>query len=142
MNLKVQLNSHEDKHGNLYFVGKIYAPIALDLSKGAAFLIFTSEQDAEELQIANLDEEANLSNHFLHDDKIKVKLEKRLDSNKQPYFLAKIRDNLMVEPEKERGLAFVIFTSKEGKEELQIGGKVGTIQSHPVEIISKRSKQS
>lgn len=139
MNLKVQLMSHEDKNHNIFFVGKIYAPIALNLSKGACFLVFLSETDAEEIQVATLDEDAGLSNSYMHDNKLKVKLEKRIDSNKQFYYLAKVRENIIIEPEADRGLAFVVFTSKENKEELQLGGKFITIQLPPVEIIKKRA---
>ena len=103
-----------------------------------ALLIFTAEIDAEELQIANLDEEASLSHHYVNDAKIKVKLERREDTNKQIYYLAKLRDNFIIEPETDGGISFVIFTSKEGKEEIQIGGKITSLQPASVEVVKRR----
>jgi len=140
MNLKVQLNSHQDKKGNLYYVGKVFAPLNLDLSRGAAFLIFISEQGDEELQIAYLDEESQASYFYVEGSKIKAKIEKRIDANEQSYFLAKIRGNLLLSPDKDKGISFVIFTSKEGREELQIGGSILEIRAPEIEIIRRPAR--
>lgn len=140
MNLKVQLNSHQDKKGNLYYVGKVFSPLNLDLSRGAAFLIFISEQGDEELQIAYLDEESQASYFYVEGSKIKAKIEKRIDANEQSYFLAKIRGNLLLSPDKDKGISFVIFTSKEGREELQIGGSILEIRAPEIEIIRRPAR--
>lgn len=54
-NLVIELKSRKDKNGQTFYVGKIKAPVMIDCSEGAVFLIYTSEENAEELQIALMD---------------------------------------------------------------------------------------
>jgi len=51
--LCIKLFKREDKNGKTFYVGRMKAPISLDLKDGAAFLVFISEEGCEELQIAN-----------------------------------------------------------------------------------------
>lgn len=55
-NLVIELKSRPDRNGKKFFVGKIKAPILIDCSAGAVFLIYTSEENSEELQIAVMDQ--------------------------------------------------------------------------------------
>ena len=55
-NLTIDLKKRVDKNGQTFFVGKLRAPVLIDCSEGAVFLIYTSEENAEELQIASMDE--------------------------------------------------------------------------------------
>lgn len=54
-NLIVDLKKSVDGDGRVYYVGKLKAPALIDCSKGAAFLIFTSDEGEEQLQIALMD---------------------------------------------------------------------------------------
>ena len=54
-NIKIELQGRPDKNGQVFFVGKIKAPILIDCSEGAVFLIYTSEAGSEEMQIALMD---------------------------------------------------------------------------------------
>lgn len=50
-NLTIRLSRKTDKAGADYFIGKLESPILIDAAKGVAFLIFTSEDGCEEMQI-------------------------------------------------------------------------------------------
>ena len=122
-NLKILLKDKQDKNDNKYFVGKQEFPGTLDLSKGVAFLIFLSEMCEEEIQIAHLNKEnVTFSKFTKQKDRLKIKLDKRIDSFDKPFWIAKIQYNGYLDFSDEA--AFLVFTSKEGNEELQI---VGTI---------------
>lgn len=58
-NLKLELHSRIDKNGNKYYVAKLKGPFNIDCEKGVAFLVYTSDINSEELQIASLDEKEN-----------------------------------------------------------------------------------
>lgn len=58
-NLIIELKSRKDKNGQTFYVGKIKAPILIDCKEGAVFLIYTSEENSEELQIALMDNKEN-----------------------------------------------------------------------------------
>lgn len=55
-NLTIELKARRDKDGMVFYVGKIKAPVLIDCSKGASFLIFISDQGAEEMQVASMDD--------------------------------------------------------------------------------------
>jgi hypothetical protein len=56
-NLTIDLKRRVDKNGQVFFVGKLRGPVFIDCSDdGVVFLIYTSDQGAEELQIASMDE--------------------------------------------------------------------------------------
>lgn len=54
-NLTIDLKARKDKDGMIFYVGKIEAPVLIDCTKGAVFLIFISDQGDEQLQIAPMD---------------------------------------------------------------------------------------
>jgi len=54
-NLTIDLKARRDKDGMVFYVGKLEAPVMIDCSKGVVFLIFTSDQNDEQLQIALMD---------------------------------------------------------------------------------------
>ena len=49
------MKARKDKDGQVFYVGKIKAPVLIDCSVGAVFLIFVSDQGDEQLQIALMD---------------------------------------------------------------------------------------
>jgi hypothetical protein len=55
-NLVIELKAREDKNHQVFYVGKLRAPVSIDCSQGVVFLIYTSEENAEELQIALMDD--------------------------------------------------------------------------------------
>ncbi len=54
-NVTVDLKARKDKDGMIFYVGKIMAPVLIDCSQGAVFLVFVSDQGDEQLQIALMD---------------------------------------------------------------------------------------
>ena len=54
-NLTIELMARKDKNNQTFYVGKIKAPVLIDCSEGAVFLIYISESNAEEMQIALMD---------------------------------------------------------------------------------------
>ena len=116
--LKIELNPREDKNNKVYFTGRIEAPLFLDLRRGAAFLIFLSEEESEELQIAPLDNSQNLSFVSQKDNRYSIMLESRKDEFDKVFFVAKVKENIIINLFE--GASFMVFTSKKGKEELQI----------------------
>lgn len=54
-NVMIDLHAREDSQGRTFYVGKVEAPMLIDCSEGAVFLVFVSEGGAEQLQIALMD---------------------------------------------------------------------------------------
>lgn len=54
-NVTIDLKARRDKDGMVFYVGKIKAPVLIDCSQGAVFLVFVSDQGDEQLQIALMD---------------------------------------------------------------------------------------
>jgi len=54
-NVTIDLKARKDKDGMIFYVGKIKAPVLIDCSQGAVFLVFISDQGDEQLQIALMD---------------------------------------------------------------------------------------
>lgn len=59
-NIVVDLKTRKDRDGQTFYIGKIEAPVFIDCSKGAVFLIFTSDKGEEQLQIALKDSKEDL----------------------------------------------------------------------------------
>jgi hypothetical protein len=54
-NVTIDLKARKDKDGQIFYVGKIKAPVLIDCKDGAVFLIFVSDQGDEQMQIALMD---------------------------------------------------------------------------------------
>lgn len=54
-NLTIDLKGRLDKDGQVFYVGKIKAPVLIDCTDGAVFLIFVSDKGDEQMQIALMD---------------------------------------------------------------------------------------
>lgn len=121
-NFKIELDPREDKEQQIYYLSKKSGPLSINCKKGVAFLIFTSEDGNEELQIANLDNDTgHYSTFYRKDDRLKVRLDKRQDSYGNCFYVAKLKSNFMIDCS---DVSFLAFLSKEGKEELQIVGRI------------------
>ena len=134
MNFKINLEARADKDQKTYYMAKLDAPVFIDASDGLAFLIFLSESGSEELQIAHADNDLHLSKFYLKDNKMKVKLQKRTDSYGAEYYLGKIKFNGLIDCSQNVS-SFIVFCSKEGKEELQI---VANFVQKPTRQVKKR----
>lgn len=54
-NVTIDLKARKDVDGQTFYVGKIKAPIMIDCSIGAVFLVFAADKGEEQLQIALMD---------------------------------------------------------------------------------------
>lgn len=54
-NVVIDLKSRKDRDGQTFYIGKIEAPVLIDCSRGAVFLIFTSDKGEEQMQICPMD---------------------------------------------------------------------------------------
>ena len=54
-NITIDLKAKKDIDGQTFYVGKVKAPMLIDCSMGAVFLIFISDKGEEQLQIALMD---------------------------------------------------------------------------------------
>ena len=54
-NIILDLKTRKDADGKTFYVAKIKAPVFIDCSQGATFLIFVSDKGEEQLQIAPMD---------------------------------------------------------------------------------------
>ena len=54
-NVTIDLKARKDKDVMIFYVGKIKAPVLIDCSQGAVFLVFVSDHGDEQLQIALMD---------------------------------------------------------------------------------------
>lgn len=125
MNLRIPLTVREDKtpQKNIYYMSKYKSPILLDLSNGVAFLLFVSESGFEELQIAPLDQDSsNLSRYELKDNKIKMRIYRRQDSDQKTFYVGKIKMKAKISFND--GGSFMAWVSKQNVESLQIEGKL------------------
>lgn len=52
--LSISLDKRVDSEGQVFHIGKLKGPFTIDCREGVAFLIFTSEDGSEEMQICNL----------------------------------------------------------------------------------------
>jgi hypothetical protein len=54
-NIVIDLKARKDIDGQTFYVGKVKAPVLVDCSVGAVFLVFVSDKGEEQLQIALMD---------------------------------------------------------------------------------------
>jgi hypothetical protein len=54
-NVVIDLKARKDVDGQTFYVGKVEAPVLIDCSDGAVFLVFISDKGEEQLQIAPMD---------------------------------------------------------------------------------------
>lgn len=59
-NIVIDLKSRKDIDGQIFYVGKIKAPVLIDCRPGAVFLVFVSDKGDEQLQIALMDDKESL----------------------------------------------------------------------------------
>jgi hypothetical protein len=131
-NLKVDLDPREDKEGQIYYIGRLQFPGRLCFKDGVTFLMFLSEDGAEEIQIAtNNKEHTTFSRYSKRNDRLKIAVESREDQFKKIFYVAKVQFQGYIDCT--AGIVFLLFNSKKGSEELQVAGDLSlTDQEYPV----------
>lgn len=120
-NLSIPLEPRLDGDGKIFHLGKLKCPVLIDLSQGITFLVFLSVSEEEELQIAVNDRgNTTYGRSYLRQDKMKIPLDKKEDRWKSPFFVAKVKHPGLIRANDE--VCFLVFSSREGQEELQISG--------------------
>jgi len=74
------------------------------------------------------------------DGKLKIELEKRPDSYGKTFYIGKIKSPITIDCEK--GIAFLVFISAEGEEELQICNLDSSNSKHKSPKVYKTIKKS
>ena len=114
----------KDINNQPYYVGKVQWPGTLNLKNGVSFMVFVSEEDVEELQIAPYNKnrrakkQRNYSNLNSNGGRIRINLRPVKDRNGNTYYVGEIKSAEVINLED--GVFFTVFTSRPGKEELQI----------------------
>lgn len=117
----VPLKSRVDTHGNTFYTGKLQFNGNLNLFKGQSFMVFTSEEGAEEMHVGPLhpNRAAKAKKSVFHaNSKISVSLHKHKDRHDETFYVGELKgfgDLVM-----DNGFFFTIFTSISGREEIQI----------------------
>lgn len=68
-NLTVKLEARTDENGHKYYISKLKIPgqLVLNLEDGVTFLVYTSEEGAEEMQIAPMAEKKPMKDYKQRD---------------------------------------------------------------------------
>lgn len=121
---KITLDPRRDAQDQVFWVGRNQWDLVLHLNRGVAFSIRLSDDGLEEIEISrpkNNDKSQSFRRRMGFDgtvDKYIVSLEHRLDDRGKPYYYGVVQEDLNLNFED--GYVFLVFTSKQGKEELQI----------------------
>lgn len=54
-NIILDLKARKDGEGKTFYVAKVKAPVLIDCTSGATFLVFIADRGEEQLQIAPMD---------------------------------------------------------------------------------------
>lgn len=124
---RIPLTRVTDANGASYFIGKLQLPCSMKFSGGASFMVFTSEEGTEELQIAPMDpvklgrlntESRNRLGANMNQGKLTIYLRKMLDQYQNTYYIGEVVGP--TEIDLVHGIFFTIFTSITGQEQIQI----------------------
>lgn len=119
---KVSLNKVFDRGGRPYYIGKLQFPGTLEFDDGASFMVFTSEDGVEELQIAPVDQTRRSkkvrSGPGTRDGRIIIELAGIRDHSGNTYYVGEAQGPFTM-PLK-NGIFFTVFLSRDGYEEIQI----------------------
>jgi len=122
-NLGIPIDPRLDKEEEVYYIGRLKTPISINLEEGVTFLVFLSKDGEEELQIAPNDKENTMfSRYTIRGNKMKIRLDRREDKDGRSFYVCKVRHPGRINCLSEA--CFMVFTSREGNEELQITGDI------------------
>ena len=111
-----------DSNNEAYYIGKLQANFRMDLDAGQSFMIFLSDENAEQIQIGPLNPERRkfARQQFVSgSDRITVPLKKLFDAHGAPFYVGElVQMNTLINLSK--GLFFAVFVSREGYEQIQI----------------------
>lgn len=129
--LAVPLDAKKDAKNNTFYIGKLQFNGSLNLKEGQTFMIFLSDDGAEEMQIGIMDPDREVRPSILrHDSRISVRLKKHFDMYENVYYVGELKG--AGELNMQKGVFFTIFNSVEGREELQIS---------PLKVKSNRGRR-
>lgn len=151
-NIIVDLDSREDQYHQTYYMSRFRAPVKLSFKAGVAFCIYTSDKGFEEMRIScakDGSECSSIRKRFKPNsnevNRYVVPLEKRIDSDGNQFYIGIVQDQDLELDLSKDGIVFFIYTSKEGREELQIGknefrAETSNDKSHNTEVIHRGSE--
>jgi len=121
--ISIPLEAKKDSNENTFYIGKLQFNGMLSLEDGQSFMVFISDENCEELQIGPLASFKNYSRKIMETEyvpnkKIHIPLRAHVDNYKKPYYVGELKGKGFIPAN--RGLFFTIFTSIEGREEIQI----------------------
>jgi hypothetical protein len=128
--IAVKLRANEDSNGNVYYTGKLQIPGVLNFDNGASFMVFVSEEGAEEMHLRSMPKnkleriqdqsECTVFHH--EDDMLSLSLRSAIDRFENKIYIGEAFGNF--KRDLSDGVFFRIFVSKEGFEEIQISSLI------------------
>ena len=121
---RIDLFKCPDRWGGHYYRGKYQWPGTLDFEEGVCFMVFVSEEGAEEMQVSPLDFEKRSRDGrptigATEDGKLVINLRPFTDKNGRRGFVGEAIAPVIMPLR--RGAHFSVFTEKRGREEIHIG---------------------
>ena len=124
--MKISLDIRKDRNQKEFYIGWCAAPVKLSFKTGVAFMVFVSEDGYEEIHICSARQGSRFSqikksiNSEGETERYFVSLEKKIDDFNNPFYIAVVQDDNLEIPLDEPGMVFMVFTSREGYEQIQI----------------------
>jgi hypothetical protein len=121
--LKIELKKiPRDANGQPYYIGKLQFPGTLDFEEGVSFMVFTSEEGFEEIQMAPLDPQRRSKGRRgglgLKGGRLCIDLHPVQDQNGRVFYVGEAIGPTITKLR--NGIFFSVFISRENAEELQI----------------------
>lgn len=121
---RVELIKKLDSSQNPFYIGKLQLPGTLDFTYGISFMVFVAESGVEQLQIAPIDpvRRARIRDRgaVISDGKLTIDLHPLQDKNLKTYYVGEVIGLSEMKLNLFSGIFFTVFTSIEGKEQIQI----------------------
>jgi hypothetical protein len=111
----------KDVMGNPYFIGKLQFPATMEFEQGVSFMVFTSDDGMEELQIAPTDPNRIVNRKkglYINNGKFSIDIHPMIDANGLTYYVGEAND--LSKLDLRQGIFFTIYTSISGQEQIQI----------------------
>lgn len=117
--ISIKLYSKQDNNGKPFYYGKLQFNGTLSMTDGQSFMIFLSDPGCEELQIGPLAPHRNGHSGIIGSKgQIAIPLNRHFDQHSNPFYVGELKGlgNL----DMQRGIFFTVFTSIDGREQLQL----------------------
>lgn len=142
--IPIVLEKHTDKNGKPFYTGKFQANVILDFEAGQSFMVFTADDDVEEIQLGPVSptrrNTRSINRLSERGERVCIELTQRTDRNDKVYHTGTVFGSGKLNAK--RGLFFTVFLSEPGKEEIQIS-RMRFRRNHETETyVRKASQQS